>query len=159
MSNIVGTTPKYDPAATVYADAVFGKETDSYGVQRRHSSYRLLNAEYLAKTNVPTEYAAQVPWEDSAGSRGYNFEDIDALYNAGIPGEWATAFHDGLLIERGRIPQWVRLHIDEMVYPIEVYAAGVEAGYAALCVTYRLSAAETIKLHKSVPYEYLGVLL
>lgn len=147
---------EYGPRAIAYATAVFGEPQASDNL---HSWYVLLNAEHLDKFEVPASYAAQLPWEDSYGTQGYNSEDIAALYQAGVPAEWAKTFHDVLLGRRGNIEASLRLHIDEMVYPIAAYLAGIEPGYAAKCALRRLSIEDTRRLHASVASEYLdGVL-
>lgn len=145
----------YGPAAVAYANAVFGEpEAGS-----KHPWYRLLNAETLAKRCVPVSYAAALLWEDAYGFQGYNCEDIDALFLAGVPADWAADFMKFLCDEHGRTSQGIKFHIDEMAYPIAVYQAGVEAGYAAMCAKHYLSAEETVKLHAAVPFEYLGSVL
>lgn len=146
---------KYGPEAVAYATAVFGEPANGSG----HAWYRLLNAEALAERGIPISYAAALPWEDSYGFQGYNYEDIDALFLAGVPAEWAAAFMKLLCDENGRTSQGVKLHIDEMVYPIAVWRAGVEPGYAAECARRYISADETVKLHGVVPFEYLEFVL
>lgn len=146
---------KYGPEAVAYATAVFGEPAPGVG----HPWYRLLNAEALAANGVPVEYAAALPWEDSYGFQGYNYEDIHALYLAGVSAEWAAAFMKLLCDEDGRTSQGIKLHIDEMVYPIAVWRAGVEPGYAAACARRYISVEDTASLHAAVPYEYLGSVL
>jgi len=147
---------EYDSRAAAYATAVFGEPQTRDNL---HSWYVLLNAEHLDKFEVPASYAAQLPWEDSYGAQGYNCEDIAALYQAGVHAGWAKTFHDALLDSRGRIEKSLRLHIDEMAYPIAAYLAGIEPGYAAKCALRRLSIEDTRRLHASVASEYLdGVL-
>lgn len=147
---------EFSPRAAAYATAVFGKPQTRDNL---HSWYVLLNAEHLDKFEVPTSYAAQLPWEDSYGGQGYNSEDIAALYQAGVPAEWAKTFHDALLDHRGNIDTSLRIHIDEMAYPIAAYLAGIEPGYAAKCALRRLSIEDTRRLHASVAAEYLGGVL
>lgn len=146
---------KYGPEAVAYATAVFGEPAAG----SEHAWYRLLNADTLAKRGIPISYAAALPWEDSYGFQGYNCDDIDALFLAGVPAEWAAAFMKLLCDENGRTSIGIKLHIDEMVYPIAVWRAGVEPGYAAGCAQRYISADETMRLHGIVPFEYLEFVL
>ncbi len=138
----------YSAAAYDYASAACGDT----------SWYSLLTATNLLGEEVPVEYAGALPWEDIAGSLGWNSEDIAALYHAGVSPEWASAFHDGLSNGKS-ISHASRLHIDEMVYPIAVYRAGIEAEYAAACARRHLSVEATIRLHRTMPLEYLEAVL
>lgn len=113
-------------------------------------------ADNLAYKHVPAEYARELPWEDQAGAQGYSDEDIDALFIAGVPYEYANEFHDALLDKFGRISRDARFIIDEMESLIQFYRKEVPAGYAGYCTRLHMSPEETIAMYRTgIALEYL----
>lgn len=113
-------------------------------------------ADNLAHKNVPAEYARELPWEDQQGVQGYSDEDIDALFIAGVPTDYANEFHDALLDRFGRMTHEARLIIDEMEGIIEFYYQNVPAGYAGYCTRLHMATDETIAMYRAgIALEYL----
>lgn len=113
-------------------------------------------ADNLEYKHVPAEYARELPWMDQHDVQGYSDEDIDALFIAGIPYEYANEFHDALLDRFGRVSNQARLILDEMESLIEFHRIGIPAGYAGYCTRLHMPPEETIAVHRAgIALEYL----